>query len=106
MRDWATAPIGLGSGATRRLSAQERVTRMGPVGSRTLAIPQVATRILSVADPVRSRAADWHPLVALPAGAVTTGVQADDAYRSVVGLYDRPRLLVAVAPDGALIAAL
>jgi hypothetical protein len=40
----------------------------------SLAIPQVATRVLSVANPVRTQAKDWLPVLALAAGTVTAGV--------------------------------
>ena len=53
-----------------------RLTEAGRAVPRppSLAIGQVVTRILSVADPVRSRATDWLPLVALVAGVFTAGV--------------------------------
>jgi hypothetical protein len=53
-----------------------RVTESGRALRRppSLAIPQVATRVLSVANPVRTQAKDWLPILALAAGTVTAGV--------------------------------
>ena len=53
-----------------------RVTESGRALRRppSLAIQQVATRVLSVANPVRTQAKDWLPILALAAGTVTAGV--------------------------------
>jgi hypothetical protein len=65
---WVEAPE-LEGGEWRLTDAGRAVPR-----PPSLAITQVVTRILSVADPVRSRATDWLPLVALVAGVFTAGV--------------------------------
>lgn len=54
-----------------RLTESGRAVRRPP----SLAIPQVATRILSVANPVRTQAKDWLPLIALGVGAVAGAAQ-------------------------------
>ena len=57
-------------GGEWRLTDAGRAVQRPP----SLAITQVVTRIVSVADPVRTRATDWLPLLALVAGAFTAGV--------------------------------